>query len=139
MGPGIESHYDVSNDFYRLWLDKKYLFYSCAKFDSPDESLEEAQSNKADYLRRLLDPRAGEKILDLGCGWGGMMKAVYSTTGDKDNLLGISLSPAQVSFVRDKLGFRCEYGNFIRKKYQAGSVDKKSIQSEVWSMFGLMK
>ena len=59
---GISQHYDVSNDFYELWLDKKYMFYSCADFHSPDESLEEAQQHKADFILGLIDPKPGEKI-----------------------------------------------------------------------------
>lgn len=121
---GIEDHYDVSNEFYRLWLDTDSMFYSCARHQSPSNTLEQAQKNKADFLLTLLEPKPGERILDLGCGWGGMLKAVYSVTNDRDNILGISLSPAQVAFVRNELGFRCEYGNFVRYDYQPGTWDK---------------
>ena len=66
---GISEHYDVSNDFYELFLDKKYMFYSCADFDRGDETLEEAQASKANFILNLIEPKPGEKILDLGCGW----------------------------------------------------------------------
>src|SRR5690349_21575078 len=57
---GISAHYDVSNDFYKLWLDKKYMFYTCADFHSPTDTLEQAQQNKADFILKLIDPQPGE-------------------------------------------------------------------------------
>jgi len=63
---GIESHYDISNYFYKLFLDKEFMFYSCARFLSAGETLEDAQRNKAQLILSLIDPKAGEKILDLG-------------------------------------------------------------------------
>src|SRR5262245_42890743 len=59
---GIESHYDVSNDFYALFLDTKYRFYTCAHFKRHDETLEEAQTNKAAYIHSLLRLNGSEKI-----------------------------------------------------------------------------
>ena len=67
----VAKHYDVSNAFYELILDRKYMFYSCADFIHGTETLEEAQDNKANDILRMLSPQAGERILDLGCGWGG--------------------------------------------------------------------
>jgi cyclopropane-fatty-acyl-phospholipid synthase len=121
---GIEAHYDISNAFYRLWLDRDWMFYSCAKFDSPSDSLEQAQGNKAQLLLSLLEPRAGEKILDLGCGWGGMMKAIIQVTNDRHNLLGLSLARAQVDYVRNVLGLACAHANFISTDYAPGSCAK---------------
>src|SRR5690606_34589506 len=66
----IEAHYDLGNDFYRLWLDET-MTYSAAVFESPDEPLAAAQRRK---YRRILDrlgARAGQSILEIGCGWGG--------------------------------------------------------------------
>ncbi|MBW2647564.1 MAG: class I SAM-dependent methyltransferase, partial [Deltaproteobacteria bacterium] len=74
---GIELHYDISNAFYKLFLDKEFMSYSCAYFLSERETLEDAQKNKAQLILALLNPKAGEKILDLGCGWGGMLKCIY--------------------------------------------------------------
>ena len=68
---GIAEHYDVSNEFYELWLDKKYMFYTAADFPLGNETLEEAQTLKAKFLLELIKPQAGEKILDLGPGWAG--------------------------------------------------------------------
>ena len=99
---GIIKHYDISNEFYKLFLDKKYMFYSCADFINGNESLEEAQENKANYLVKLIDPRPGEKILDLGCGWGGMLQKIYEVTGDKENLIGYTLSEEQKKYIGEK-------------------------------------
>jgi cyclopropane-fatty-acyl-phospholipid synthase len=76
---GIESHYDISNDFYALFLDTKYKFYTCAEFLRDEETLEEAQENKAKYLLSLLNLNGNEKVLDLGCGWGAMLKYLQDT------------------------------------------------------------
>jgi cyclopropane-fatty-acyl-phospholipid synthase len=121
---GISEHYDVSNDFYKLFLDKKYMFYSCADFHSPDESLEEAQTNKAEFILKLIDPKPGEKLLDLGCGWGPMMKRVFEKTGDRENLYGYTLSQEQVDFVREQYGFNVEFRNFITCDYEKDAFDK---------------
>ncbi|MFX5603078.1 class I SAM-dependent methyltransferase, partial [Acinetobacter baumannii] len=80
-----EYHYDLSNDFYRLFLDKTFMFYSCADFNSPGDSLEQAQLNKANHLLSLIDPKPGEAILELGCGWGSMLRHIHAHTGDIRN------------------------------------------------------
>lgn len=121
---GISDHYDVSNQFYELFLDKKYMFYSCADFRKSTDTLEEAQENKANYLLNLLDPKPGEKILDLGCGWGAMLQKIYEKTGDKDNLYGYTLSKEQKKFIDAKYGFHVEYQDFISSDFEAASFDK---------------
>src|SRR5437762_627371 len=68
----IQFHYDVSNDFYRLWLDPA-MVYSCAYFNSVDDSLQTAQQQKLDYICRKLRLRRGQRLLDIGCGWGGLI------------------------------------------------------------------
>ena len=68
----VSFHHDVSNDFYKLWLDQA-LVYSCAYFKSPEDNLEAAQKQKLDYICRKLRLRPGERLLDIGCGWGGLI------------------------------------------------------------------
>jgi cyclopropane-fatty-acyl-phospholipid synthase len=121
---GISSHYDLSNRFYELFLDKKYMFYSGADFLSSTDTLEDAQENKADYLLSLIDPEPGEKILDLGCGWGAMLKRIYEKTGNKENLYGYTLSREQKRFSDEKYGFHVEYKDFISAEYASESFDK---------------
>lgn len=68
----IAFHYDVSNEFYKLWLDKN-MVYSCAYFETFEQSLDTAQCNKLDYICRKLRLQAGESMLDIGCGWGALV------------------------------------------------------------------
>jgi len=68
----IAFHYDVSNEFYKLWLDER-MVYSCAYFETPEQDLETAQRNKLDYICRKLRLKRGESYLDIGCGWGALV------------------------------------------------------------------
>ncbi len=68
----IHFHYDVSNEFYALWLDRA-MVYSCAYFENPEVDLDTAQQAKLDHICRKLSLRPGEKFLDIGCGWGALV------------------------------------------------------------------
>lgn len=68
----ISFHYDVSNDFYALWLDEQ-MVYSCAYYEAASQSLEQAQRNKLDHICRKLRLKPGERLLDIGCGWGALI------------------------------------------------------------------
>lgn len=65
----VKSHYDIGNDFYKLWLDET-MSYSCAYFRSEEDTLYEAQQNKVDYILKKLSLEEGMSLLDIGCGWG---------------------------------------------------------------------
>ena len=67
-------HYDIGNDFYRLWLDDT-LTYSCAYFKSPEDTLVQAQKDKVDHILRKLNLQEGQRLLDIGCGWGELIFA----------------------------------------------------------------
>lgn len=67
----IRHHYDIGNEFYRLWLDDQ-LVYTCAYFPHPSASLEAAQVAKMDHVCRKLDLRPGERVIEAGCGWGAL-------------------------------------------------------------------
>ncbi|WP_429886052.1 class I SAM-dependent methyltransferase [Geoalkalibacter halelectricus] len=96
----VRYHYDVSNDFYRLWLDRR-MVYSCAFFHTPDENLDEAQYRKLDYLCRKLRLKPGEKLLDIGCGWGALILHAAEKYGVE--ALGITLSPAQAELAEQRI------------------------------------
>jgi len=121
---GIEYHYDVSNAFYALFLDRDYMFYTCADFNAPTDTIEDAQRNKANHILGLLDPRPGEKIIELGCGWGGMLKHVSAAIGDGSNLAGLTLSRDQVDYIRTNLGFSVTLADLITHDYGTETYDK---------------
>ena len=120
---GIEFHYDVSNEFYRLMLDKDYMFYTCARFLSDTETLEQAQIHKADFILDMLDPKPGQQIRDLGFGWGGMMRRLSERTGTREGLVGYTLSKQQLAYVKN-LGFSVELQDFIEKDYGKELLDR---------------
>ena len=99
----ISYHYDVSNDFYALWLDKR-LVYSCGYFKHPDDSLDLAQEQKLDHICRKLDLKAGEQFLDIGCGWGGLIFWAAENYGV--NATGITLSLNQYEYVKEQINKR---------------------------------
>ena len=96
----VKHHYDKGEDLYDLFLDKKHRQYSCAYFLSPDESLEDAQQNKIDHIIKKLDLRSGQKVLDIGCGWGGM--ALEIARQSQCEVTGISLSENQIGYCKKK-------------------------------------
>jgi cyclopropane-fatty-acyl-phospholipid synthase len=96
----VRFHYDLSNEFYGLWLDSR-LVYSCAYFRHWTDDLETAQRDKLDYICRKLDLKPGRRILDIGCGWGGLILHAASACGAK--AVGITLSERQAEYVRDRV------------------------------------
>src|SRR5436190_10618483 len=91
----VTFHYDVSNDFYQLWLDRR-LVYSCAYFKSRSDDLDIAQKQKLDYICRKLRLRAGQRLLDIGCGWGALV--IHAAKHFAVRAEGITLSKAQVEW-----------------------------------------
>jgi cyclopropane-fatty-acyl-phospholipid synthase len=96
----ISHHYDVSNDFYRLVLGPT-LTYSCAYFASPDQSLDEAQRDKIELICRKLRLKAGERVLDVGCGWGTL--AIQAAQRHGVNVVGVTLSRAQADLAAKRV------------------------------------
>ena len=94
-----EHHYDLSNDLYRLFLDAD-MNYSCGYFRAPSDSLEVAQQNKLRHIAAKLDPRPGQRVLDIGCGWGGM--ALYLARHHDVEVLGVTLSAEQQQLARER-------------------------------------
>jgi cyclopropane-fatty-acyl-phospholipid synthase len=96
----IQFHYDVGNDFYALWLDPR-MMYTCAYFKKPDDDLETAQLSKLDHICRKLRLAKGERLLDIGCGWGGLIIHAAKNYGVK--AVGITLSEAQAELARKRI------------------------------------
>jgi len=114
----VEVSYDVSNEFFRLWLDER-MNYTCAVFESPDQSLEAAQLNKLKILSDFAKVTHEKKILDIGCGWGACLEYLVSARQVKE-AVGVTLSSAQAEEVnRRKLpGARCEVADFMKWETQ---------------------
>lgn len=108
----IHHHYDIGNDFYRLWLDREAMQYTCAYYPDPAMTLEEAQVAKMDYVCRKLQLKPGDSVVDAGCGWGGLalhMARHYGVT-----VRAFNISREQVAYARDRaqaegLADRVEY------------------------------
>ncbi|PKQ40896.1 SAM-dependent methyltransferase [Pseudomonas sp. YY-1] len=96
----ISYHYDLSNDFYRLWLDRD-MVYSCAYFETGQEDLDQAQQAKLRHLCRKLRLQPGDRLLDVGCGWGGLARFAAREFGA--DVYGITLSQAQLELARQRV------------------------------------
>ncbi len=97
----VTFHYDVSNDFYQLWLDRG-MVYSCAYFRTPNDHLDNAQEQKLDYICRKLRLRAGQRLLDIGCGWGALV--IHAAKHFSVHTEGITLSEPQAEWARSRIG-----------------------------------
>lgn len=106
----VQSHYDIGNDFYRLWLDKT-MTYSCAYFENDDDTLEQAQMNKVRHILNKLEPQAGKRLLDIGSGWGTLLFTAAEEYGL--NATGITLSQEQYDYTKQQ----------IKERHLEGKVD----------------
>jgi cyclopropane-fatty-acyl-phospholipid synthase len=91
----VRFHYDVGNEFYALWLDRQ-MQYSCGYFPTETEDLDTAQASKIEHICRKLRLKPGERLLDIGCGWGGLALAAAQRYGV--SVLGITLSERQAEY-----------------------------------------
>ncbi|WP_251861463.1 cyclopropane-fatty-acyl-phospholipid synthase family protein [Clostridium sp. Marseille-Q2269] len=110
----ISHHYDLGNDFYKLWLDET-MSYSCSYFRSENDSLYDAQLNKIDHILKKLNLHKGETLLDIGCGWGGLILTAAKKYGVK--ALGITLSKEQFNKVEE----------IIKEQHLEGQVEVRLL------------
>jgi cyclopropane-fatty-acyl-phospholipid synthase len=99
----IEAHYDLGNDFFAQWLDPT-MNYSSALYLSPEQTLEEAQTAKLDRVIDRLALSGGERVLEIGCGWGALAERLLERSDA--TLVGITLSPRQLAYARERLAAR---------------------------------
>ncbi len=128
----IAYHYDVGNNFYRLWLDA-HMVYSCAYFQTGEESIDAAQEAKLHHICRKLRLRPGERLLDIGCGWGGLI--LYAAQHYGVHAVGITLSDNQLCFTKERVRaaglqqrvdvLRLDYRDAL-EQFGAGRFDKIS-------------
>lgn len=108
----IHHHYDIGNDFYRLWLDSAAMQYTCAYFPDPAMTLEQAQLAKLDHVARKLRLQPGDRVVEAGCGWGGLARYFARHYGVK--VRAFNISREQVDYARaqahaEGLARRVEY------------------------------
>ncbi|QDQ11972.1 SAM-dependent methyltransferase [Streptomyces spectabilis] len=96
----ISHHYDVGNDFYELVLGPS-MVYSCAYWESPEGTLEDAQRDKLELICRKLDLKPGMRLLDVGCGWGSM--AIHAAREHGVGVVGVTLSREQAAYARKRI------------------------------------
>jgi len=114
----VHHHYDLGNDFYALWLDEQ-LLYTCAYFESPDQSLEDAQVAKMDHVCRKIGLRPGESVVEAGCGWGALALHMARRYGARVRAFNVSreqVAWARARARREGLDDRVE---FVEDDYRA--------------------
>jgi len=99
----VYHHYDLGNDFYKLWLDER-LVYTCAYYDTPTATLAEAQVAKLDHVCRKLRLQPGQKVIEAGCGWGALAMHMAEHYGVE--VIAYNRSKEQVAFARERAGAR---------------------------------
>ena len=118
----VAHHYDIGNELYRLFLDDD-LQYSCAYFTDPGNSLEQAQADKKAHIAAKLDLKPGQRVLDIGCGWGGTALYLHRVAGV--DVLGITLSEEQLKVARQRAE---EAGVADRVKFEL--IDYRAVEGQ---------
>ena len=118
----ISKHYDLGNEFFSLWLDRT-LTYSSAIFEDQKNNLEDAQINKYKKLSSLVKPKSGDKILEIGCGWGGFAEFVGKNYDVK--LDCITISKKQYEFAKDRI-----YKNGLNEKVDIQMLDYRDVNEK---------
>ena len=113
----IYHHYDIGNEFYQLWLDRQ-MVYTCAYFQQPDMSLEQAQIAKLDHVSRKLQLQAGQQVVEAGCGWGALAIHMAKHYGVKVKAYNISKEQLAYARERARQGGLSEQVEFIEGDYR---------------------
>jgi cyclopropane-fatty-acyl-phospholipid synthase len=129
----IHHHYDLGNDFYRLWLDKEML-YTCAYFPSKDATLEEAQLAKLDHICRKLQLRSGDRVVEAGCGWGAF--ALHAAMRYGASVRAYSISKEQIAFARDRA---CALGVQNRVEFIEDDYRNASGECDAFVSIGMLE
>ena len=137
----ISKHYDLGNEFYKLWLDES-MSYSSAMFDAPGQSLAAAQQTKMRKIVDSVSAQPGDRVLEIGCGWGAMASTLATESGC--DVTGISLSKQQLDYARQQRDFRtqgdgntrfefCDYRNIKGQYEHIVSIEMfEAVGREYW-------
>ena len=121
----VQSHYDIGNDFYKLWLDPT-MTYSCAYFaDGNENDLEQAQIAKVHHILNKLNPQKGKTLLDIGCGWGTLMLTAAKEYGLK--VTGVTLSEEQYKLVQKRI-----YDENLQDVAEVRLEDYRELGDQTW-------
>lgn len=96
----IHHHYDLSNEFYELWLDRDYMQYTCAYYPSADMSIEQSQAAKLHHVCRKLQLKEGDEVIEVGCGWGGLARFMAKEYGAR--VQAYNISHQQIKYARER-------------------------------------
>ncbi|MDQ6799067.1 MAG: cyclopropane-fatty-acyl-phospholipid synthase family protein [Actinomycetota bacterium] len=132
----VTHHYELGNDFYRLLLGPS-MTYSCARFVHPDDSLETAQAAKYDLICRKLGLVAGMRLLDVGCGWGGMV--MHAATHHGVEAVGLTISPSQLELGRTRVAEAGLEGRVEIRLQDYRDLDARSDRFQAVSSIGMFE
>jgi len=118
----IHAHYDLGNAFYSRWLDPT-MTYSSARYQRPDQPLAEAQTEKYRALAQSMDLRAGQSVLEIGCGWGGFAEYAAKEVGAR--VTGITISTEQYAFARQRL-----FDQGLNDRAEIRMIDYRDVEGQ---------
>ena len=118
----IAAHYDLGNDFYRAWLDEGMSYSSAIYGPDAGQTLEVAQEAKLDRILELMDVRGGERVLEIGCGWGALAERLVKSPAE--HLTALTLSQRQLEFTRERL--RSISPSFMKRFFVSREKSRRS-------------
>lgn len=130
----IHHHYDLSNEFYQLWLDRDHMQYTCSYFPAPDLTLEQSQAAKLHHVCRKLQLKEGDEVIEAGCGWGGLARFMAREYGARVHAYNISRQ--QINFAREKAQ---EEGLDGRVEYIEDDYRNASGECDVFVSVGMLE
>ncbi len=130
----IHHHYDLSNDFYSLWLDRDHMQYTCAYYPSADMTIEQSQAAKLHHVCRKLQLREGDEVIEAGCGWGGLARFMAREYGAR--VRAYNISHQQILFARDKAR---ELGVDDRVEYVEDDYRNATGECDVFVSVGMLE
>jgi cyclopropane-fatty-acyl-phospholipid synthase len=116
-------HYGLGSDFYGLWLDRHAMMYTCGYWKEGTQTIEQAQQNKLDHVARKIRLAAGERFVDIGCGFGGFMLRAHETTGATG--IGLNTTTEQVEWLRAEIARRGLQGQLDVREADFRDVDRQ--------------